>query len=551
MNMDLRERIEEIALELTNQLSVVETKGELDSIEKVYDILSKMDYYKTNPNNIRFVEVPNDSLRRKSIITKLKGGKGNSKKTVVLIGHIDTVGISDYGVLKEYAHKPYELTEKLREISDTLPEEVRKDLESGEYLFGRGLFDMKIGVAIIMSVIEEISKDIESFEGNLIFAAVCDEEANSKGMLSVIPELVRIQEEEELEYLVLLDTDYMTCEYEGDENKYVYIGTVGKLMPSFYIVGKETHVGEAFDGLDPNQISSSITNRVNLNVDFSDVVEGEVSLPPVTLKQRDLKSEYSVQIANTSTLFFNYATHSSTPDQVLIKMKDAAMEAFQSTINNINIEYERFCKLTNRKYKELPWKARVLTYEELYEEVKGELGDKIDEIINQVTEEMLVDKSIDEREFSLRLVETVYKQWSDREPIVIVYFSPPYYPHVYVEGKNLKEKKLLEAVDDAISTSKIDYKLISKKFFPAISDLSYGAAPKDPKVIESLKSNMPGYGTKYDLPLEGMQKLDLPVVDIGAFGKDAHKFTERIEKRYSLEVAPILVYKTIINLLNN
>ena len=48
-----------------------------------------------------------------------------------------------------------------------------------------------------------------------------------------------------------------------------------------------------------------------------------------------------------------------------------------------------------------------------------------------------------------------------------------------------------------------------------------------------------------------MQKLDLPVLDIGSFGKDAHKFTERIEKEYSFEVAPMLVYKTINNLLKN
>ena len=141
-----------------------------------------------------------------------------------------------------------------------------------------------------MALMEEISKDIENFEGNLIYAAVCDEEGNSGGMLSVIPELVKIQEQEGFEYLALLDTDYMTSEFEGDENKYVYIGTVGKLMPSFYVVGKETHVGESFKGIDPNQIASSITNRINLNADFCDVAEGEVSLPPITLKQRDLKT---------------------------------------------------------------------------------------------------------------------------------------------------------------------------------------------------------------------------------------------------------------------
>ncbi len=551
MNKKLAARIEEIAVELTNQLSVVETLGELDSVQKVYDIFSEMDYYKENPEHLRFVDVVDDKLGRKSVLAILKGKKGNSKKTVLMIGHTDTVGISDYGSLKKYAHKPYELTEKFKEIASTLPEEVRRDLESGDYLFGRGLFDMKTGDAIIIALMEEISKDIENFEGNLIFAAVCDEEGNSGGMLSVIPELTKIQEQEGFEYLALLDTDYMTSEFEGDENKYVYIGTVGKLMPSFYVVGKETHVGESFKGIDPNQIASSITNRINLNADFCDVAEGEVSLPPITLKQRDLKPEYSVQIAKTTTLFFNYATHKSTPDEVLIKMKDAAKEAFQSTIDNLNIQYERFCKLAGREYKKLPWEARVLSYEELYNAVKAEMGNKLDERIAKLTEEMLKNESIDQRDFSLKLVEAVHGLWSDREPVVIVYYTPPYYPHIYVEGSAPKEKALLDAVKDAVNTTESDYKLVYKKFFPYISDLSYGAAPKDPKIIAALKDNMPGFGTKYNLPLEDMQKLDLPVLDIGAFGKDAHKFTERIEKKYSFEVAPVLVYKTIMNLLNN
>ncbi|MBU5310904.1 M20/M25/M40 family metallo-hydrolase [Tissierella carlieri] len=551
MNSQIAARIEQIAVELTNQLSVVETPGELDSVQKVYDIFSEMDYYKENPEHLRFVDAVKDKLGRKSVLAMLKGKKGNSKKTVLMIGHTDTVGISDYGSLKEYANKPYELTEKFKEIASTLPEEVRRDLESGDYLFGRGLFDMKTGDAIIMALMEEISKDIENFEGNLIYAAVCDEEGNSGGMLSVIPELVKIQEQEGFEYLALLDTDYMTSEFEGDENKYVYIGTVGKLMPSFYVVGKETHVGESFKGIDPNQIASSITNRINLNADFCDVAEGEVSLPPITLKQRDLKPEYSVQIAKTATLFFNYATHCSTPDEVLVKMKGAAIEAFQSTIDNLNIQYERFCKLAGREYKKLPWQARALTYEELYTKVKSEMGNELDERIAKLTEEMLKDESIDQRDFSLKLVEEVHSLWSDREPVVIVYYTPPYYPHIYVEGSAPKEKALLDAVADAVSTTESDYKLVYKKFFPYISDLSYGAAPKDPKIIAALKDNMPGFGTKYDLPLEDMQKLDLPVLDIGAFGKDAHKFTERIEKKYSFEVAPVLVYKTIMNLLKN
>lgn len=549
MNKQISSRIEQIAVALTNQLSVVETPGELDSIRKVFDIFSEMDYYKSHPDYLRFVPVPNDKLGRKSLLAILKGEKSKSNKTIILIGHTDTVGISDYGTLKDFAHKPYELTEKFKAIASSLPPDARRDLESGEYLFGRGLFDMKTGDAIIMAIMEEISKDIKNFEGNLIYAAVCDEESNSGGMLSVVPELVKLQEKEQFDYLALLDTDYMTTEYEGDENKYVYIGTVGKLMPSFFVVGKETHVGESFKGIDANQIASSITNRINLNADFCDVAEGEVSLPPITLKQRDLKPEYSVQTVQTATLFFNYATHKSTPDEVLDKMVKAGNEAFQNTIDNLNTQYERFCKLAGREYYKLPWKSMVITYDELYNKVKAEIGDELDKKIKTLTETMLKDETIDQRDFALKIVEETHKLWSHRDPVVIVYFTPPYYPHIYVEGTRPKEKALLEAVADAVKTTETDYKLVYKKFFPYISDLSYGAAPKDPKIIAALKNNMPGYGTKYTLPLEDMQKLDLPVLDIGAFGKDAHKFTERIEKRYSFEVAPQLVYKTITNLL--
>lgn len=546
MNEKIARRIEEIAITLTNELSVVETKGELDSVNKVYEIFSQMPYYGQNPEDLFFVET-GDKLGRKSVVAVLRGKKGNSKKTVVMIGHTDTVGISDYGNLQEYANKPYELMEKLKEI--TLSEEVRKDLMSGDYLFGRGLFDMKTGDAIIMALMEDIASNIDEFEGNLIFAGVCDEEGNSGGMLSVVPKLVELKEKDDLEYLALLDTDYMTSEFEGDENKYVYIGTVGKLMPSFYVVGKETHVGESFKGIDPNQIASHITNRINLNADFCDVAEGEVSLPPITLHQRDLKPEYSVQIAKTATLFFNYATHCSTPDEVLVKMKNAANEAFGNAITSLNNQYKRFCELAGRHYEKLPWKARTVTYEELLEEVKKE-NPQVIEVMAAYNAQLMKDEDLDQRTFALRMVEKLHSLWSDREPVVVVYFSPPYYPHIYVEGKEGKEKNLIDAVAEAVDSTKTDYKLVYKKFFPYISDLSYGAAPKDPKIIAALKNNMPGFGSKYNLPLEDMQKLDLPVLDIGSFGKDAHKFTERIEKHYSFNVAPELVYKTVMNLLS-
>ncbi|HEY8363315.1 MAG TPA: M20/M25/M40 family metallo-hydrolase [Tissierellaceae bacterium] len=547
MLKDMAEKIKELTIELTEIESIVGTKEEINVVNRIYDRFLNMKYFKENPDKVRLIDVKDDKLGRNSVLAIVKGKKGNSKKTVVLIGHTDTVGISDYGHIKEYATKPLKLKEKLKELS--ISEEVKKDLESGNYLFGRGIFDMKCGVAILMTLVEELSNDVDNLDGNIVFAAVCDEEGNSSGMLSVVPELVRLKKEEGFEYQAIIDTDYMAPRYEGDNNRYVYVGTIGKIMPSFYIVGSEAHGGDPFRGIDPNHISSAIMEEINFNTKYCDEAEGEVTVPPISLRQQDLKPEYSVQTAKTSYLYFNFGTHKSTPDEIMKKIIEGATSAFQKVIDNLNIEYEKYCKLNNFPYKKLPWKARVISFAELLEKVKGERGKELDEMLNKLNNELLKDESIDERLYALKIVEAVHNLWSDKNPVVIAYFSPPYYPHNYVKGETELEKRLLNAVNKAIECTNTKYNILMKKFYPYISDLSYGSAPREKSAIESLKNNMPGFGIKYNLPLEDMQELNLPVVNIGPYGKDAHKFTERLEEDYSFNVVPKLVFKTIEELL--
>src|SRR5699024_3294847 len=242
---------------------------------------------------------------------------------------------------------------KLKEVS--IPEDTLRDLESGKYLFGRGIFDMKCGLSTLITIVEDLSNNVEELEGNIVFAAVCDEEGNSGGMLNIVPELVKLRDEEGFEYQALVDTDYMAPRYEGDESKYIYVGTVGKIMPSFYIVGSEAHGGDPFRGLDPNHISSAIIEEMNFNMKYSDEAEGEVTVPPISLRQQDLKPEYSVQTARTSYLYFNFGTHSITPDELMGKVKDGTFLAFQKIVENLNGEYKKYCNFNNYPYENLPW----------------------------------------------------------------------------------------------------------------------------------------------------------------------------------------------------
>ena len=82
MNMSRSKRIEEIAIVLTEQLSVAETTGELDVLKKMHEIFSQMPYYKNNPEDLRTIEVPGDKWGRKSIMAIMRGKKAENKKTI-------------------------------------------------------------------------------------------------------------------------------------------------------------------------------------------------------------------------------------------------------------------------------------------------------------------------------------------------------------------------------------------------------------------------------------------------------------------------------------
>ena len=147
------ERIEALTREMTEVFSVTETRGETEMGERLYRKLAQIPYFQRHPEYLLRLPVENDPLERISILALVRGGKGNSSRTVVTLGHYDTVGISDYGALAQYANQPDVLAEKLKKLD--LPPKVREDLESGDYLFGRGVFDMKVGDAILIQLLEE------------------------------------------------------------------------------------------------------------------------------------------------------------------------------------------------------------------------------------------------------------------------------------------------------------------------------------------------------------------------------------------------------------
>lgn len=68
--------------------------------------------------------------------------------------------------------------------------------------------------------------------------------------------------------------------------------------------------------------------------------------------------------------------------------------------------------------------------------------------------------------------------------------------------------------------------------------------------VESLKANLPLWGDQYTIPLDSIAGLNIPFMNIGPLGKDAHKYTERINISYSFEIASRLVLEAVLSALD-
>lgn len=552
MKLNSFEEVKRLTTEMVAIPSINKEPGGESKVAKyIYDFYMNLDYFKAHPDYVKMFQTKNDFVERHSTYAYVKGTKGNSNKTVILIGHLDTVGVDDFGTIREYAFKCEELPGKLLETFQ-LPQDVVDDIESGEYLFGRGALDMKSGVAGHMYLIKYFSEHPEELDGNVIAIAECDEEDNSKGIITALDELVALKEKEHFEYIACINADYSTNYSPGDENRYIYYGSIGKLLPCFVAFGKEAHVGQAFSAFDPNLLIAEITKRMSLNTDLCDIAQGEVAIPPISLKQMDTKGPYTVQTALTGFSYYNFFTHGWDPAQVLAKCRDIAVESFDSVVDYLQGQYRRFCELSKVDYVPLTWKTRVYTWKEFYDYLAELHGDAFKKSIAEFTQNLHKENpELDLRLFGLKVAEEAWKWCEDKSPAVILFFGSVFSARIEMTGKTDKERNLLDAVEAAVEhiRPEAERQIKTRMFYPYISDSSFMAVCDDTLAVQALKDNMPQYGVKYTHDVEKIMEINVPVVNIGTFGRDGHMLTERVDMRQTFQNVPNITYETICGLL--
>lgn len=551
MHLHSFDTVKQLTKELVSIPSInKEPKGETAVATYIYDFYRNLEYFKANPHQVKRFQTKDDFVERHSTYAYVKGTKGNSAKTVILIGHLDTVGIDDYGTIREYACNPDLLPEKLKTLK--LSQEVLDDIQSGLYMFGRGALDMKSGVAGHMYLIQYFSEHPEELDGNIIAIAECDEEDNSKGIITALDELVELKEKEGFEYIACINADYSTNYSPGDESRYIYYGSIGKLLPCYVAFGKEAHVGQAFSAMDPNLLIAEITRNICLNADLCDVAQGEVTIPPISLKQMDTKVGYTVQTALVAFSYYNFFTHGMNPAQVMEKSRQVAVDSFDSVIERVNEQYRKFCDMSKVDYVPLPWKTRVYTWKEYYDEMVQVHGaaftDAMDAFAGKLHED---EPELDLRLFSLKVAEEAWKWTDDKSPAIILFFGSIYNARIEMTKKTEKERELLDAVEAAVEKIRPEAQrqIKTRMFYPYISDSSFMAICDSEESTRAVGDNMPAWPVKYHHDTEKIMKINVPVVNIGTFGRDGHMLTERVDMLHTFQNVPNITYETIRSLL--
>ncbi|WP_312648856.1 M20/M25/M40 family metallo-hydrolase [Aminipila sp.] len=537
--MELSEKIKN---NLQTYLSAITHTGtELERNNEVFfkKWFNSLPYLKENPEYFGFHDIDNDCLQRKIPWALLKG---NGSKTIIMLHHTDTVDIDDFGKHKEFAYKPCELEKLFRDGKVELDDAAKNDLDSGEWLFGRGVSDMKGGGCIHLSLFEEYTKS-ESFNGNILLIGVPDEENLSAGMRSAANLLKKLREKYDLQYSLLLNVE--PHDRIDENNVTIYDGSVGKIMPIFLVRGKLAHVGQIYKGLNPINLLSAIVRKTELNPAFIEKAGNTITPPPAWLYFKDRKEIYDVSLPLLTGGYMSILSLTKSPKEILDELKTISEEAFKEVISDIESSYAIYSSMTDMNQVKIDWKPNVKYYGEIFNEIVAEKGEsfklEIAEFQRQL-EEKINNNEISRIDGSYQLMEKTLEYYSDLSPIVVIALAPPYYPSTNNSMlANAAEINNLIFKLDEYARKEIGNGIYTQNYFTGISDLSYGMFTADKENIDYISHNMLFWGDMYYIPLDIIKEQSMPVLNVGPWGKDLHKYTERVYKKDLYENIPKLI----------
>jgi len=425
------------SIQLTRLFSQTDTPGERDFAISLKELLSGNPYFQRHPDDLRLLRTQADPMERYVLMALVKG---QGSQALVLTGHYDVVGIENYGELQALACDPEALLPHLINVLQAEDATSRglssadrlalDDLLSGQYLPGRGILDMKSGLAAGLSVLERFSQlPLQERHGSLLFIAVPDEEITSNGARTTGALLPGLSREWGLEFAAAINLDASDVHGDGSRGQAVYLGSVGKLLPSVYLIGRETHAGSPFSGVNATLLASELTRRIECNPSFCESIDGFTSAPPTCLKQGDTKSRYDVTTPTYTWCYYNWLILRRPVGEILATVRDMTHEALNAATASICNYAGRFAGMSSLHLSLPDWQPQVYTFAEI-KSLAMERNTGFKQQMEALEAQLAQDPALDTPSCCQRLTETAWAASGLSGPAGVVGFASIYYPPV-------------------------------------------------------------------------------------------------------------------------
>ncbi|MDY9920218.1 MAG: M20/M25/M40 family metallo-hydrolase [Synergistota bacterium] len=525
--MSKRDKLLKMIEELVSIPSVTESKNESLPGIWIKERLENLPYFIEKKDHLIWVETPLEGSDEKlhSLVARVDASVP-TERTVLLIGHYDVVDVRVYGEMAKDSFDVKKITGLLN-----------KDNE--DVIYGRGTMDMKCGIALELDIIEEFAQNRELYDVNIAAAFVGDEENASAGMRGLLPVLSKMKEDG-TDFLAAINTEPGEAGYSGESGPMIFLGTLGKLMPSFYVRGRASHVGNYYSGFSSALALSRIVSYLEGNPHLADPLNGKCEPSWICLDMALMREGYSTTVPDRGYAYFNCFTTTNTPADVMEQMKVMAEYAMDQTLAQLTGSYRSLVAIGHEaKSFDVP-RPKVYSLDELTETARLNSGPLFNEELASFIRDL---PPGDMRERGLAVTDRIAEMSGLEGPYAICFFLPPWLP---VRTDLTEERRDRQTVQAAGKIKKyleenFGMELKEVEFFAGLCDLSYVGAKVSADDLKALEKNMPGWGDIYSIPMKEMQSLGLPVINLGPSGEDAHKKTERLRLGYSLDILPELL----------
>jgi len=532
--------VRELAILLTRSASITDSPGERAFAPFLLSILGQIPYFRNNPGDLAALPIPGDPKERSNVFALVRG---SGRRCVILTGHYDVVQTSMYGSLEPWAFDPETLSrrmlESLAEVTgkDNPLSRLKEDLASGEFLPGRGILDMKSGLAAGISTLASFSAPFTR-KGNLLFLSVADEEGSSHGMRAASAMLKNYLAERGLEPAAIFNLDSAVDQDDGEMGRAVFTGSVGKTLPFAYFVGKCTHAGAPFDGINPVLPASEFAREAECNPDVlkeRQTAPGEEAPPPTILYFRESRTAYDVTTPQAVFCALNVLSHTRTPDEILEAIGKLAADAMNRAISTLR---ERSSTLSRRVsgHFALPSKQpQVMDFDEL-----SRLAERLSPGILEKARSYAARQHPDDRvQQTLLILQELLPLSGLEGPAAVTGFAPPYYARAELDQE--KDRAFIAMLRAELSdfSREIGKSMRVRPYFPGISDMSFLAPADSAEQRAFVKHQSP----VSDPGMDETERISMecPVVNIGPWGREYHQSGERVQAQYAFVELPVIL----------